>query len=122
MDPQGPLQLIARVIGRVQESVDLCDGHPLIRFAHLHDFVAGAHVAFLEYTEVESRSSARRQQRGHARLVHANADAIAGYARLCDLEQRAADLIAVTDTHDIIRQSIDREVLSELSVDEVVPL
>jgi hypothetical protein len=41
---------------------------------------------------------------------------------LRDFEQSAADLVAVADAHDIIRQSFDREVLAELSVDEVSPV
>jgi hypothetical protein len=60
--------------------------------------------------------------RRHPVLVHPNADAIAGNARLSDLEQRGADLITVADTHGIVGQPFDREVLAELSVDEVGPL
>src|SRR5262249_10599707 len=58
-------------------------------------------------------------QCGHPRLIHSNADAVAGHARLCDLEQRAAYLITVANAHLIVGQSFDREVLAELSVDEV---
>ena len=94
--------------GRVEQRVDLGDGHSLLRLAHLHDFVAGAHLAFLKNAEVESRPSAGRQQCRHPRLVHPNADAIAGHARLRDLEERAADPIAVADAHGIVGQSFDR--------------
>ena len=121
-DPQGALQSIARMIGRIQERVDLGDGHALLGLADLHDLVAGAHLAFREDAEVEPRPTATGQQRRHARLVHADADAIAGDARLGDLEQRAADPIAVADRHDLVGQSFDREVLAELPVDEVGPL
>jgi hypothetical protein len=38
---------------------------------------------------------------------------------LSDLEQCAADLITVPDANGIVRQSFDREVLAELSVDEI---
>src|SRR5882724_2499304 len=110
------------MIGRIEKRVDLCDGHSLVRLSHLHDFVAGAHLAFPQDAEVEPRPSARCQQCRHPRLVHPNADAIAGNARLSDLEQCAADLITVADANDIVGQSFDREVLAELSVDEVVPL
>jgi len=41
---------------------------------------------------------------------------------LRDLEHRAADLIAVSNAHGVIWQSLDREVLAELSVKEVRPL
>src|SRR5207244_13483623 len=38
------------------------------------------------------------------------------------LQHRAADLITVPDADGIVGQSFDREVLAELSVDEVGPL
>src|SRR6266542_5652855 len=107
---------------RIEERVDLCDGHSLLRLSHLHDFVAGAHRAFLLDAEIEPRPSAGSQQCRHPGFVHSNADAIAGNARLSDLEQRAADLITVADAHGIVGQSFDREVLAELTVDEVGPL
>ena len=110
------------MIGRIEERVDLRDGHPLRRLALLHDLVAVANLAWLQDAAVESRPSAGGQQGGHAGLVHPNADAIAGDTRLRDLEQRAADPIAVADAHGIVGQSFDREVLAELSVDEVGPL
>ena len=39
-----------------------------------------------------------------------------------DLEQRAADLIAVPDANRIVRSSFNGEVLAELAVDEIGPL
>ena len=122
LDPQGAFQLIARMIGPIEQRVDLCDRHPLLRLSHFHDFVAGRHRTLLQYAEVESRPSAGGQQCRHARLAHPNADAIAGNARLGYLEQRTADLITVADTDGVIRQSFDREILAELSMDEVVPV
>src|SRR6478672_8302662 len=110
------------MIGRIEERVDLCNGHPLLRLSNLDDFVAGAHLAFPQDAKVEARPSAGCQQSGHPGLVHPNADAIAGDTRLRDLEQRAADLITVADAHGIVGQSFDREVLAELSVDEVGPV
>jgi len=110
------------MIGRIEKRVDLCDGHSLLRLSDFDDFVASAHLAFLQDAEVEARPSARRQQCRHPGLVHPNADAIAGNARLSDLKERRADLISVTDAHGIVGQSFDREVLAELSVDEVVPV
>src|SRR5262245_19468946 len=104
------------MIGRVEEGVDLCDRHPLLRLSNLHDFVAGAHLAFPQDAEVEPWPSAGCQQSRHPGLVHANADAIAGNARLGDLEQRAADLITVADAHRIVGQSFDPEVLADLSM------
>src|SRR5262249_1820773 len=81
--------------------------------------VASADLAFLQDAEVEPRPSARGEERRHARLVHADADAVARDARLGDLEHRATDLIAVADAHGVVGQAFDREVLAELAVDEV---
>src|SRR6516225_312780 len=122
LDPHGALQAIARMIGRIEKRVDLCDSYSLLRLSHLHDFVTGTYFAFLQDAEVESRPSAGRQQRRHPGLVHPNADAIARYAWCSDLEQCTADSITVADTNGIVRQSLDREVLAELSVDKVGPL
>src|SRR5262245_30283192 len=110
------------MIGRIKESVYLCDGHSLLRLSYLDDFVAGAHLPFPQDAEVKPWPSAGCQQCRHPGLVHPNADAIAGNARLSDLEQRAADLITVANTHNIVGQSFYCEVLAELSVDEVGPL
>jgi hypothetical protein len=86
LDPQGTLQSIARMIGRIEQRIDLGDGHSLVRFAYLHDLIAGAHDAFPQDAEIEPRQSAGRQQCRHSRLIRPNADAIAGDARLGDLE------------------------------------
>src|SRR5581483_10929114 len=110
------------MIGRIKERVDLRDRHSLLRLSHHHDFIAGAHLAFLQHAEVEPRPPARRQQRRHPGLVNPDADAVAGYAGLSDLEDRAADLITVADAHGIVGQSLDREVLAELSVDQAISL
>src|SRR6185437_783132 len=122
LDAQRSFQLIARMMGRIEERVDLRDRHSLLCLSHSQDFVAGADLAFLQDPEVKPRPSARGQQCRHPRLIHPNADAIAGHARLSNLEQRAADLETVADANGIVGQSLDREVLAELSVDEVRPL
>src|SRR5262249_10291420 len=78
-----------------------------------------AHHAFLQDPEVEAWPSAGCQQCWHPRLAHPNADAIAGNSRLSDLEQRAADLIAVADANRVVSQSFDREVFPKLSGNEI---
>ena len=47
-------------------------------------------------------------------------DAVAGDARLGDLEDGVADPVAVADAHLVVAEPVDGEVLAELSVDEVV--
>src|SRR5882724_8837983 len=110
------------MIARIEEPVDLCDGHSLLRLSHLHDLVTSVRPAFLQDAEVEPRPSAGCQQCRHPGFVHPNAHAIAGNARLSDLEHRAADLITVADARGIVGQSFDRKVLAELSMYKVRPL
>ena len=107
------------MIGGIEKCVDLGHGHAHFRLPYLPDFVAGADDAFLQDAEVEAGPSTGRQQRRHPRLVHPNADAIAGDTGLSDLEQRATDLVTVADADGIVGQSLDGEVLAKLSVDEI---
>ncbi len=109
------------MLRRIKQRVDLGDRHPRLTLLDLHDLVAGADLAFLEDAEVESGTPAGRQKRRHAGLVHANPDAIAGDPGLCDLEQSAADPIAIADVDAVVRQAFDREVLAKLAVNEVGP-
>ena len=94
-------------VPHVEERVDLCDSHSLFPLSRLHDFAAGANLAFLSHARVEPRPAARCQQCRHPGLVHPNANGLAGNARLRDLEQRAADLITVANAHGIVGQSFD---------------
>jgi hypothetical protein len=107
---------------RIQQRIDLFDGHLRLRPTQLDDLVASAHVAFLQDTQIEPRASAGGQQGRHARLVHANAKAIAGYARLRDFKYRMTYLVDISDTYLMVRQSIDRKVLAELSKAEFLPV
>src|SRR4051794_2497635 len=107
------------MIGRIEERVDLCDCHPLRCLSDLDDLVARADFAFLQDAQVEAGPSAGCQQSRHPRLVHSNADAVAGDPWLTDLEQCVADPITVADAHGRVGHSLDREVLAELAVDEI---
>src|SRR5262249_29260184 len=59
------------------------------------------------------------QERGHPRLVEADADAVAGGPGLRHLEQAGADPEAVADADLGVGQALDGEVLAELTVHEV---
>ncbi len=76
--------------------------------------------AFFQHAEIEAGPAVLDHQRGHFRLVQADAQPVTGDTRLRDLEQGAADPVTVSDAHLCIRQAIDSEILSELPVDEVV--
>ena len=78
------------------------------------------YLALLKHAEIEARAVVRDEQCRNARIVHPDPDAVTGHARLRDLEDGAADLIAVADADLVVAEALDREVLAELSVDEVV--
>jgi hypothetical protein len=54
------------------------------------------------------------------RLVHANADAVASDARLRHFEQSTADPVVIADADFVVGQSVDRKILSELPIAEVI--
>jgi len=62
------------------------------------------------------------QRRRHRRLVHADANAVTGDARLRDFEQRSADAVAVADADLVVGETLDGEVLADLALGEVVAL
>lgn len=58
------------------------------------------------------------EQGRHARVVHPDADAVAGDAWLGHLEARGPDPIAITDADLVVSKPVDGEILTELSVAE----
>ena len=106
--------------GEVEQRVGLGDGHLLGAGGQLDDVVSRFHVALLEDAEVEARAAVGDEQGGNARVVHADPDAVAGDARLRDLEDGCADLVAVADADLVVTERFDREVLAELSIHEIL--
>ena len=104
---------------QIEQRVDIRDCEILGPLRDLDDLVAGTDLALLQHAEIESGSVVRHQERGNPRVVHPNADAVAGHARLRHLEQRAPDAITVADTDLVIRQAVHGEVLAELAVSEI---
>ena len=119
-DPERAEQVLALVAGEVEQRVDLGDGHPLRARGELRDLVARLHLALLEHAEVEAGPAVGDEQGRDARVVHAEPDAVARDPRLGDLEDGAADPVAVADADLVVVQPLDGEVLAELPVDEVV--
>ena len=93
---------MARVAGQVQQRVDVGDGHLLGSRGELDDFVSRLYLALVEHPEVKARTVVGDEQRGNPRIIHADADAIAGDARLRYLEDRAANLVAIANAHLVV--------------------
>jgi hypothetical protein len=60
------------------------------------------------------------EQGGHSRLIHADAQAVTGYAGLCYFEYRIANSVSITNADFVIRKSFNREILSELSEVKII--
>ena len=91
--------------GQVEQGVDLGHRHGLRPGGHLHDLVPGLHSALAQHPEVEPGPVVGDQQRRDARVVHPDADPVAGDPRLGHLEHRLADPVPVADAHLVIGQA-----------------
>src|SRR5580704_17374076 len=105
---------------QIQEGVNL--GHPdsLWTVSSFYNVVARPNFSFLQHAKVESWSVLRYEQGCHPRFIHANADAVARYARLCNFKFSISDAVSIADAHLVIRKSLDGEVFSELAVSKIV--
>jgi hypothetical protein len=108
------------MMAQVEHRVDLGDGHTLWAIGDLHDLVSGFHLSFLQHAQVKARFLMCDEQRSHLRVVHADADPVAGDTRLRDLKEGAADAVLVADAHLLVGQALDGKILPELSEHEVV--
>src|SRR5689334_1074364 len=103
----------------VQQRINLRDGHTLGTLSNLHDLVAGFNLALLDDAKIEAGSAMRHEQCRHPRFVHADADPIAGDARLRHFKDGTPDAIAIPDADLAIGEPIDGEILPELPIAEV---
>ena len=99
--------------GQVELGVGDGDADLLRRRADPDDVVARLHAPLPQDPEVEAGPVVGHEQRGHPRLAQAQPDAVAGDARLGDLELGLADAVAVADAHLVVGQPVDGEVLAE---------
>src|ERR1700743_859927 len=106
--------------GHVEQRTDLGHVHAFGSRRDLRDLVAGLDFAFLQHPEVEAGPAVLDPQCGHFRLVHPDTQPVAGDTRLRNLEQGSADPVTVSDAHLFVRQTVDREILAELPVDEII--
>jgi hypothetical protein len=106
--------------GQIQEGINLRDRHPFRTICNFHDFIVRTNLSFLQHAEVKAWPSMRYEQGWHARVVHANADAVARHAWLRNFKHRTADAVSVADAYFVIEKSLYGEVFSELTKTKVV--
>jgi hypothetical protein len=105
---------------QIQEGVNLGHGDSLWTVGDFYNLVARPNPSFLQDAKVKSWSVMFYEQGCHPRFIHANAHAVARYARLCHFEYRIANAVAIANRDLVIRKLLNSEVLSELAEDEVV--
>ena len=114
------MQLLAGMSWQIQEGVNLGHTDSLWTVSNFYNVVARTNFSFLQHAKVESWSVMCYEQGWHPRFIHANADAVARYARLCHFKYRITNAVAIADADLVIRKSLDGEVFSELAEDKVI--
>ena len=105
---------------QIKQGVDIGYSNALGSVGNLRDFVAGADLAFLQHAKVKAGPVVRHEQSGHCRFVHPDAHAVARYARLRYLEERATNPVTVAYAYLAIGQSVDRKIFAELPECEIL--
>jgi hypothetical protein len=118
-NPQRSFQLFARMSRQIQERVNLGYAESLWTVSNFYNVVARPNFSFLHHSKVESWSVMRHEQGWDARFIHANADAIARYARLRHFKYRITNGVAIANSDLVVRESLNGEVFSELAEDEI---
>src|SRR5580658_134814 len=113
-NPQHTLQLLAGISRQVQEGVSVSHCDLLWTVGDFYNVIVCPNFSFLQHAEVESWSVMRHEQRWHASLIHADADAVARHAWLRYFKFSTADAVAIANADLVIRKSLDREVFPEL--------
>src|SRR6516225_4262960 len=106
--------------GQVQKGVNLRHSGSLRTVSNFYDVIAGTNFSLLQHTKVKSWSVMCYEQGCHSRFIHADADAVARYARLCHFKYRTANTVAIANADLVIRKSFDGKIFSELTGSKIV--
>jgi hypothetical protein len=105
--------------GQVQETINAGHRHALGAIGDFHDVIARPNFSFLQHAKVKPWSVMCYEQGRHTRLIHADAHAVAGHARLRYFQYGTTDTVLIADAHLVIRKSLDGEVFSELTESKI---
>jgi len=117
---QRSLQLLAGRSWQIQEGVYVGYTHSFWTVSKFYNVIVGTNISFLQHAKVESWSVMCYEQRRHARLVHADADAVARHVRLRYFKFSATDAVSIADANLVVRKPLDSEVFSELAKSKIV--
>ena len=107
---------------QIEQPIDFRNADTLRPIGNFRNFVSGADLPFFNHAEVKPRPLMGNEQRGHLRVIHPYADAIASNPGLSHFEECASDPVAISDADLTIGEPIDSEVLAELAILKVLPL
>ena len=108
------------MVCRIEQGISFSDRDPLRSIRDLLNFVSRTDLAFGDNTAIEPWPAMGNKQGGHLRIVHANSQAIAGDAGLTHFKDRSADPVSVPNANLIVGQTFHGEILTKLSVLEVI--
>src|SRR5437016_14070032 len=100
---------------QIQEGVNLGHADSLWTVGNFYNVVARPNFSFLQLAKVESWSVMRYEQGCHPRFMHANADAVARYARLCHFKSRVTNAVAIGNGDLINKQTLAGQIFSALA-------
>ena len=89
---------------QIQEGVNLGHTDSLWTVSDFYDVVARPDFSFLQHAKVESWPVMGNEQSCHARFIHANADAVASYARLRHFKYRVTNAVAIANADLVIEE------------------
>ncbi len=92
---------------QVEHGVGFDDAEALGAVSDFGDFVAGGDFAFFQDTKIKTGAMVGDEERGHLRLVHADADAIAFDAGPGDFEKSGAEAETVADADLSVGRTVD---------------
>jgi hypothetical protein len=118
-DTQCSFQLLLRMPGQVKQAINIGHRHSFWTVSDLFDFIARSNFPFPQDAKVESWPSVFDKQGWHAGLIHSNAQPIAGYAWLRNLEYGLADAVAIANVDLVVSKFLNREIFAELSEHEI---
>src|SRR3954447_22677343 len=105
---------------QIQQGVHIGHTHSAWSIGSFHNRVVCTNFSLLQHAKVESRPVMFYQQRGHPRLIHADADPVTRHARLRHFKFSITDPKAIADADLVIRKSLHGEVFPELTEYEIV--
>src|SRR5277367_879701 len=104
----------------IEQRINFSDRDLVECLRDLLNFVSSTNFALRDDTAIEPWPVMRNNQSRHLRIIHSNSETIAGDTRLSYFKDRSADRVSVPNANLIVGETFHGEILSKLSVLEVI--